>query len=190
MATSTLFRFGGLAAILSGVFTAIGWLVPGNVLVETFNIVALGLLPLALTGIYLRQRVESGTFGLVGYIIAVFGGALVMGAAYSDTYVLSLLSEAQQDNILMGSNAAVFMASGVTILVGTVLFGIVTIIAGVFPRVAAVLIIIGTIPLSLVPLFEDVPIVLTIGAIVLGMGLGWLGYSLWQQAEVEVKARA
>ena len=44
MATSTLFRLGGLAAILSGVFTAIGWLVPGNVLVETFNIVALGLL--------------------------------------------------------------------------------------------------------------------------------------------------
>jgi hypothetical protein len=67
---------------------------------------------------------------------------------------------------------------------GSTLFGIATLRAGVFPRQSGILLAIGS-PLQLVGgvlsqfVFEPLFIVVILGALALGLGLAWAGYSLW-----------
>jgi len=61
----------------------------------------------------------------------------------------------------------------------------------VFPRQAGILMVIGT-PLQLVGgvlsqfVFEPLFIVVILGALALGLGLAWAGYSLWSHKEKAV----
>jgi hypothetical protein len=72
--------------------------------------------------------------------------------------------------------STIYLAMGVLYILGFVLFGIATIRGGVLPRVAAVLLVVG------VPLFASGVFlpqsVRTIGAILAGAGLIWMGLSL------------
>jgi len=180
MSTSTLFRLSGLAGVLSGLFIVIGFLLPRGLVVDTVGVLSAVLGLFLLTGIYLRQRAESGSLGGIGYIVASFGLALTVGVVFAATYVLSLLSESVQEELFAGPTGLAFLVSGVIYLLGLILFGIATIKANIFPRVAPVLLVVGFVPVSLSPFFPD--IVVTIGAVVAGAGIVWFGYALWSGA--------
>jgi hypothetical protein len=70
----------------------------------------------------------------------------------------------------------IYLVMGVLYILGFILFGIATMRAAVFPRAAAILLMVG------VPLFASgmfLPqLIRTFGAILAGMGLIWMGLNL------------
>lgn len=205
MSTSRLIRLGGLAVFLGAALWAvqriawtnlIGPLEPWDYPQPTATVLwLLGLVVgvlilLGLPALYVRQAEKSGTFGLVAFTVIFVGMALVTGNAYFGAFIqdgLADLFRAAEGAGLTVEEPVMaivdFMLAQVLQIVGWFLFGVATLRARVFPRWAAVLVMIGT-PISLfmimalelhwwqVPLFE--------------IGLAALGFSLWRGADARV----
>ena len=86
------------------------------------------------------------------------------------------------------SFSTIYLVMGVLYILGFILFGIATMRGGVFPRIAAVLLIIG------VPLFAGgmfLPHLLrTIGAILAGTSFVWMGFNMSDSARVDATQQA
>jgi hypothetical protein len=145
-------------------------------------LIATVLTPLALVSLYFRQVEESGKLGFVGFVMSYIGAVLFLGVQFDEAFVWRILaSEAPallDPNGPMLTNpgfSTIYLFMGILYILGFVLFGIATIRARVFPRGAAVLLIIG------VPLFAGgffLPQFLrAIGALLAGAGLIWMGLS-------------
>ena len=94
MSTSTLFRLGGLAGVLSGLFLAIEYiLIGGGPTPDIAGLLSAVLGLFVVAALYLGQRKASGTLGGIGYIVNAFGLALIVGVAFTDAFVFSSLSE-------------------------------------------------------------------------------------------------
>jgi uncharacterized membrane protein (DUF485 family) len=128
---------------------------------------------IALTGLYARQATAAGRLGLVGYLVAALGTLLLAGDWWYETFVTplivaqapELLNTAPGGSILIGA-AATFGSFAL----GWVLFGIASYRAGVFPRGATILMVLGGITgiLALAAPFQ----------IPLALAVGWMGWSL------------
>src|SRR5215213_9531002 len=107
MSTSDLFRMGGLAAVGAGVLTIIGELVGLSVYFEdmavaattfsyalTFWLYMLGsvLLLGGLVAVYVYQSEEAGFLGVVGFVVAFLGTALIVGANWAQVFIGPLLA--------------------------------------------------------------------------------------------------
>jgi hypothetical protein len=121
------------------------------------------LLVLGLVGLYVRQSAAMGVIGLVSFLVTFFG------------LVASLAS------IPLGDLVEAF---------GWALFGVVTLQARVYPRPAAILLIIGALATgffssssSLESLGEVGAYLGVISNIVLNVAIAWMGYSLFTQSE-------
>ncbi len=141
------------------------------------------LTPLALVSLYFRQVEESGRLGFVGFVMAFIGAVLFSSVQFDEALLWRILArEAPALLDLTGPMftspgfSMIYLLMGVLYILGFVLFGIATIRGGVFPRAAAVLLIIG------VPLFAGgffLPQLLrTVGAVLAGVGLVWMGLSM------------
>ena len=157
----------------------------------------LGLLGIA--GLYARQVKEVGWLGLAGYVLfsLFFGGTIAF--QFVEAFISPLLATAApqlvegllgvanghptQTNI--GAIPAVYSATGVCYLLGGVLFGVATFRAGILPRWAAGLLLVGTLlPIlgsSLFPHPYD-----RIFAVPVGLALASLGYALWSEQRENV----
>jgi hypothetical protein len=99
-----------------------------------------------LVGLYARQSAASGTLGLVGFLVAVLGTMLLAGAWWLEALAVpsaatkapALVAEPPTGRLLAG---AVVSFGGFA--VGWVLFGIASLRARIFPRDAALLLVIG-----------------------------------------------
>ncbi len=193
MSASNLIRVGGLAAVLAGALLLIADLwslllevivggsenfsefavtTPWTVLSTMFLLGSL-LLLVALVGLYARQSEAAGTLGLAGFLVALVGTGLLVGMMWTMAFVVPsaaieapafLDAEETAGPLDMG-----FMLSGIAVAVGWALFGVDTLRARVFPRRAAIVLIIGALltvlPLPATTLLIDVAVV-------------WLGLSL------------
>ncbi len=106
MSSSTLIRWGGLAAIVSGVSSVIGDLLGLAVDLESaestltapyvlvFLVYLLGtvLLLLGLVGLYASQSEAAGVLGLVGFLVAFVGTALFSGALWFELFITPYLA--------------------------------------------------------------------------------------------------
>lgn len=138
------------------------------------------LTPLALVSLYFEQVEESAKLGFIGFVMAFFGSVLFACVQY-DEAVLWPIFAAHAPGLLdptgpMFGNSAfsmTYLLMGILYIMGVVLFGIASLKAGVLPRVAAILLIVG------VPLFAGgmfVPYILrALGAGAAGLGLIWMG---------------
>jgi hypothetical protein len=180
MPSSKLLRLGGLAAVLGAVLLIIVGLAqlvlnlffldPGAVSESAMTALyaqsALGLLghvllALGLIGLYIRQSEATGVFGLVSFLMIFLGMALPPG----------------------------FEWGAVLTNLGWALFGVASLQARVYPRPAAILLIIGAVLTGvfnnlLVALVAggpgDVLIYMSVGAEILGnVAIVWLGYALF-----------
>jgi len=175
MEASDLYRWTGIVGILAGVLNVVVELLPERIgqpldlLVNT-----LGLWVLA--ALYLRQREASGVLGLIAYSIQSFGMALVIGFLFTQAFVLSGFDTAQRAAVLAGPmGIATVLALGM-VTVGAILFGIATLRAGVFPKWAALLLMIG---FMMTPIGAfAAPIVKSAGEFILSAGLIGLSYAL------------
>ncbi|TKK91491.1 hypothetical protein FDA94_01525 [Herbidospora galbida] len=138
---SPLLRFGALCGVVMGL--SVG--VPGAV--EAFTgettvtslVIGLGVAfgPPALTAFHLRQSEVSGRFGEVAYAVNMIGLSLFAGIAFALNLVVFFLDDAVTRELLLGPTKIVLLGGTAVFVVGTVLFSVAMLRAGVFPRVPA-----------------------------------------------------
>ena len=201
MSTKDLSRWSGIACILAGLFLALATLIhpsretPEIILEQEVRLVAAhwlftfscGFLLLGLPGLYAAQSERAGRLGLVGFLMLFFG-TLFFAISNNYGFIAPVLA-AQAPAMLDAINAyppvvALNALLAVGFFVGFILFGIATLRARVLPRQTGILMIMGS-PLNMVGavlgllVSEALWIVAILGALVLGLGLAWAGYSLW-----------
>ena len=139
------------------------------------------LLLWALIGIYGRQSRAAGTFGLWAFVVAFIGTALSAGNTWAEVFVWPTLAQVAP-NMMSGSvtEASSYLSAGLSLSfplfgVGLILFGVATLRAGVYPRWAAVLLIIS-IPVTM--FLDPTPgsFQESIGQILLGIAIAALGW--------------
>lgn len=187
MPTKTLYRLSALAGILSGLCMIIGKFLiplPNRQIGEVFDFFSPFLALLFAVGLYLRQRRETGVFGGVAFIVLFMGLATVVSLDYYAAFIAPYLPEGMVEQILEGPAGVVAMISGLTFLIGEILFGISVIRAKVFSKIASILFMVG---MFLVPLGEVFPeIAVVVGSIIAGIGLIWWGIELYRLADNEL----
>lgn len=185
MASSDLIRWCGLAAVVSGVLVVIATLFEVGVFAAgefseavttgtyTFYsvlwLIAGVLMPLGLVGLYARQAGVTGPFGLVGFLIAFVGTMLLAGFDWASVFIAPALATEAPEFLDAGPPPGL-IPTFVIFAVGWLLFGIATLRGQVYPRWAAILLIVGAVILIL-------PLPLT--SIVFAVALAWLGFHLF-----------
>ena len=191
MYSSNLIRWSGLAAILGGALLIVsdflGFTVLSGDLAETaatgayladgsMRVLAGVLLLLGLVGLYAYQSEASGGLGLVAFLIAFAGTALILGTWWTNAFVAPSLAmeapaflEAGPTGVL-GVGFALSFALGA---VGWLLFGLVSLRTQVYPRAAAAALMVGAVLLTFAPLPAT--------GVVFYVAIGWLGLALFSQ---------
>lgn len=129
--------------------------------------------------IYIGQSQAAGLLGLVGFLVCFIGNVLVAGAVWEAAFVVPWLAwRAPEvlDEGPMGWLALGFVLSYALAGAGVILFGVATIKARVYPRAAAVLLIIGVLPVA-VWNFLSLPL----PDVLLGAAVAWLGLALFRR---------
>ena len=205
MSTKNLSRWSGVACILAGLLIALTTLVhpsretPEIILEQELRLVTAhwlgtffgGFLLLGLPGLYAAQSERAGRLGLVSFLMLFFG--ILFGTVSHNYGFIAPVLAAQAPAMLDSINAypPVAALNGLWIVgffLGFILFGIATLRARVLPRQTGNLMAIGS-SLQLVGgvfsqlVFEALFIVVILGALALGLGLAWAGYSLWSHKE-------
>jgi hypothetical protein len=199
MSTAKLSRWSGLISILAGLLYALGALLhpvgediaaytgPKWVPAHQVYWVAAMLMLFSLVGVYARQVEQTGWLGLVGFVLAFLGTVVVNSIFLMASTVLHLVAVQAP---AMFDQAAAPPTFGVLLVVvgyilGYILFGIVTMRAGVLPRWSGLLLIIGS---AMFFLSEAVSLnvslshlIVTIGDVIFGAGFVWMGFALWSE---------
>ena len=183
MSKSTLYRLSALAGILSGAAIILGKLLiplPNRQIGEIFDFFSPFFSLLFLVGLYLGHRKESGTFGGIAFIVLFFGLTTVVSLDYIGAFIVPYLPNGMVDQLLEGPTGVVYIISGLTFLIGEILFGISVIRAGQYSKLAAILFLVGMFTIPLGSVFPE--IVVVIGSIIAGVGLIWWGVELYKLA--------
>jgi hypothetical protein len=189
MSSSNLVRTGGgLASAAAGILLLVGHLLNlggdpeyGTVLGSSSVLAAHVVLVFALVGLYAAQAERSGLLGRLGMVLSVVGTILVSGVVLVE---IAGASGAEVEDVLgAGLSAALVLLGGLAFLIGLILFGVATMGAGVFPRWAGLLLIVGDVVFgaggfagAAATIFEVVGVLITCAAFV------WLGLSLLSEA--------
>lgn len=196
MTSSNLIRLSGLAAMAGGglfvILDVLESLLFGSlpydqaaasgawILVQGSYLAATVLIALGLVGLYLRQAEQAGTLGFVAFLAAFSSAMMAAGASWSETFFGSWLAQAAPQ--LLEADPSGALAAGLILTfalfaLGGLLFGLASLRAGVLPRGAAVLLMIGAV---LYPLLGVASI--PFAAVLFGAALAWMGYALWSAA--------
>jgi hypothetical protein len=138
-------------------------------------LVAMIALLFALTGLYLRQANAAGRLGMVGFVLAFIGTVLVAGDWWFESFIvpqIAAVAPQVMTGAITGSMAVGGAATFILFALGWTIFGIATFRANVYPRPAAVLLIIGGV-IGILALSTPYQVPLAIA-------IGWIGYSLMQ----------
>ena len=201
MTSRTLFRLGGLSAVIGGVLlmldvvlhlfvddtltpAALGglahelWHVPG--------IVALPLALLGLVGIYLGQSTVTGRTGLWGFVLLVVG--MTLGAMYSTVFhglfvpAIEAIEVGLFEELVDNTTAAQFyrgvVVQALGLGLGAILFGVASIRGKVFPVLAGWMFIAAALFAAANQVWEPAQLV---SRALFGAGFVWFGVVLRQQ---------
>jgi hypothetical protein len=159
---------------------------------STAKAIMAALALIGITGMYLRQRREMGVLGRVGYVIFGVGYLLMLSTEIIAAFVLPGLAHSSPtyvNNVVVaafgghptssiGGMQTLFDLSGLTYLVGGLLFGIALFRARVLAQWAAALLAVGTlatVALKLLPQSFNRPMAVPTGVALIGLGI-----SLWR----------
>lgn len=201
--TTTLTRAAGLAAVAGGLlFIGVqinhphldtAFVATTEYAVrETMKILFAALSLAGITGMYLRQVKQTGVLGLLGYLLFSAGLLLLLGIQVvavgalpslagtapgfvNDVFAVATGGHATGD---IGLLQTISTISGITFIVGGLLFGIALFRADVLARWAAALLAAGTLASAAFPLLPQINFRLF--AIPIAVALIGLGYSLWR----------
>jgi hypothetical protein len=197
MSSGNLVRAGGgLASAAAGLLLLLGHILDlggdpeyGTVLGGTLVLTAHVALVFALVALYAAQAQESGLLGGLGMVLSVVGTTLVSGVVMVE---IAGASGAEVDPVLgAGLPSALALLGGLAFLIGLILFGAATMRAGVFPRWAGLLLIVGDVVFgagsfagSAATIFE------ILGALITCAALVWLGLSLLSRSGTSAERSA
>lgn len=205
MSSATLYRASGLALLLGAVLGIIGNILntavfSGNdpqqylssfwLFVQVLSLLGGLLLLLGVPGIVIRQAPRAGWLGFIGFVLTFIGGFLFTSFSLVTLLVLPWLAQAAPKLAAGNGPPALFvffLVAGILFALGGILLGIAIMRAGIFPRWAGLLLIIGSV-LNLVdfPLNGVIgSIVGTIAFILFALALGWMGYVLQSTRSVD-----
>lgn len=184
MSPADLMRWAGLAAVVSAVLSVMGDLLRLFVDVESsetatttpyalvFLLYLLGavLLLLGLVGLYTSQSEAAGVLGLVGFLTAFLGTALLVGVLWFELFITPSLATRAPGLAEAELGLAGFILVFLLGVVGWLLFGVATLRARAYPRWAAVLLMVGG-----VVAFVPIPL----AGIVFSVAIAWLGFILF-----------
>lgn len=157
---------------------------PVVAIVITLDLAGFTLLLLALTGLFERQAHALGKLGLAGYLIAFVGTVLAAGdwwfELFGTPYFAKLAPRAAEQpasgRLLLGGQVTFYSFAA-----GWTMFGIASVRARVYPRAAAILLIVG----GLAGLFAGLaPLQLP-----LALAVGWIGWWLYRSSPRRDEAR-
>lgn len=193
MSSSNLIHWSGLAALVGGVLLAVfdvaEFVVVGGqpesvvagsgalVVVRVAFLVSGALVLLGLVGLYAHQAEQAGALGWIAFLVAFSGTLMVFGLQWSATFIgpwLAGISPELLDAEPSGMLAAGVMFSLLLLSLGWLLFGLASLRAGVLPRGAAMLMMVGAFLLIVILILE-----LPGSGVLFGAALAWLGYELW-----------
>jgi len=198
MRDGTLYRLSGLSLRIGGFCTALFWILA--LVVGSFTGIEATQHPLwipgqlmhvagalftlyGLIGLYAAQRRRAGQLGLVGFALAILGTVLFLADGLIALIIFPAVASrapellAPDGALNQGWVLAGFIVISATTMIGYVVFAVATIRAGVFPRAAATLWLIGAVLFNLPP--GPVPmLVLATGGVLWGISAIWLGRML------------
>ena len=134
---------------------------------------AMFVLLLALTGLFSRQVHAMGRLGLLGYVLASLGTVLIAGDWWYEGFIGPVLREQAPELLATAISGTILIGAAITFgtfAAGWTIFGLATVRAGVFPRGAAVLMVVGG-ALGILALISPFQIPLA-------LAVGWMGLSL------------
>ena len=188
---TTVVRLGGLAAVLVGVLALITELLDLYLYTTTsgdpFSEVAASatfavqgillsvlamLLLVALVGLYASQAEAAGILGAVGFLVALIGTALLLGNTWDRVFLFPALAQAapafMEADLSFSEKVGSVLSMGL-LVIGWLVFAVSTLRARIYPRAAAVLLMIGVV-VGAIPL----PLTTTI----FGVAVAWMGVLL------------
>lgn len=152
-----------------------------------FGVASLVLMLFGLEGARERQSARLGLLGAIGFGLSFVGSALLLGVIFFDGYASPILA-ANAPQLLAASGPFDTLPGylpltlvGVVWGVGVIAFGVASLRAGILPRWGSWLLIVGSIVVNL-PQQRMGPaslLVISLGAVAMGAGLAWWGYSIW-----------
>lgn len=201
--TNGLIRASGIAALAAGLlFVVIQPLHPADTLtsvaspswsaVHQATCLMLILFVAGITGIYASQVEEAGWFGLIGYVALSVGLLITAAFTFVEAFIEPILAgatpaivsgllgmvEGAPSDFDLGALPAIYSVSSALFLGGCIVFGIATIRARILSRPAAALFAFGIIAAAPLTAAIDTP---RVAAVPIGLGLAWLGASLWSR---------
>ena len=170
MAASNLLRWAGLAALVGGLLIVLadigaflGGVYAGTssravfVFFASLSLLSLVLVLLGLVGLYVSQAQATGALGLIGFLLAFLGITMVAGLYWAYIFVVPPFQLARAGLILSASVSAL----------GWLILGAATLRGRIYPRPAAIVLMIGAL-ISAIPK----PAV----EVVLMIAIAWLGF--------------
>ncbi|MDQ6672806.1 MAG: hypothetical protein M3069_19025 [Chloroflexota bacterium] len=196
VSTSDLIRLSGLGLVLAGLLIAFFPILHpnhdpagyANPIWVPVHLMPTGMAVLALFGLmslFARQGERNGRFGVVAFVAAILGTALLLTGTDVEAFIIPFIG-LNAPQVMDGpppiGQIIAWAAAGLIFAVGYVLQGIAVIRAGVLPRAAGALLVVGGLGLGIGAATTGMlPPVLLLGSLLFGMALAWLGYSLWSE---------
>ena len=193
MSSSDQIRWGGLAALVGGVlFVVAELLILPTLNVETLSETAttasfaiqqwaylLGVVfvLLGLLALYVRQSEAAGALGLIGFLVAFFGTVLAAGFFWASAFIAPALADVAPEFLDEGPPPGFFLTA-IAFVLGWLLFAVGTLRARIFPRAAAILLIVGAVVIV-------VPLPFTF--VVFAVAVAWLGFVLFTGREASTE---
>ena len=183
MRPSNLIQWGGLAAVLAGMFfiveaVAVPFIGDSHWGFHALDFPAHAFLAVGLVGLYLWQKRQErfGWLGTVGFILIVIPSVVIALGGLAIVFV---------DGVL---KAPVGMLDTIhplelLVIIGSVLFGMAIMRMNVLPSRGAQLIIIGALGFFGIAFAGVGPEwLISVAVTILGAGWAWLGYALWSES--------
>jgi hypothetical protein len=203
MNTTNLIRWAGVSAMVAGSFYVIvGMFHPANhlssvntqwTIIHTLATAMCLLFLPGIMGIYVRQAKAAGWLGLASFLLYSLSWMLTALFTFTEAFILPLLAAkapalaedfigiftSSAGNMNFGFLTTLWTLTGLLYMLGGALFGLATFRAGILPRWAAILLVIGSAlaPVAALLPLEQQPKV----ALPVGIALAWLGYALWSE---------
>jgi hypothetical protein len=137
--------------------------------------------------LYLGQRRESGVFGGIAFIVLFAGLVVVVCLDFYGAFMRIYLPTDMIAMIEEGPSAPVFVAGLLTFLIGEIIFGVSVIRAGVYSKIAAIMFMVGLIPIAFHPTGIFSEWIVDIGAAAAGFGLIWWSVELYGLADTKLE---